>query len=466
MATEEVLQYLDEDFPRFLEMLKGWVRIPSVSAPGFDPQAMRTSADYIAEVFREMGLETTILEASGNHPYVLASLEVDPKRPTVLLYGHHDVQPPGREEKWASPAFEPTLRDDGRLYGRGVVDDKAGVILHVAAVEAWLRAGGGLPLNVKFLVDGEEEIGSPGLERILEEHRDELRADVLLITDTANFDTGVPALTYRLRGLVLVDVEVRGLRERLHSGMWGGPVPDPVMGMNRMLASLVDAEGRIAVPGILDDVEPPEEWEEEALERLPHDAEAFGRQAGLLEGVEVLGAKDGGIWRRLWFEPSLTISALEASPLEGATNQIVDAARARIGIRTVPRQDPEKVARALEKHLRKHVPWGLQLTVEPGPTAPWWRTEPRGPAIQAAVEALREGYGTEPVFIGCGGSIPFVEPMTRAFPEAPVLLMGLEDPPCRAHAENESLHLGDWRKGMRSAVILYELLARHGHRDG
>jgi acetylornithine deacetylase/succinyl-diaminopimelate desuccinylase-like protein len=313
---------------------------------------------------------------------------------------------------------------------------------------------------VRFIVDGEEEVGSPNFAGLLQEHPDELSADIVVLNDTSNHDTGIPSLTYRLRGLVLVDVEVSSLRERLHSGMWGGPVVDPVMGLNKLLATLVCDDGSIAVPALLEDVRPPSDWEKRQLQSLPYSEAEFREQAGILPGVELGGPKNASVWEKLWFLPSITVSALEASPLKGATNQIIDSARARIGVRTVPDQNLDKVRAALIQHLHANAPWGLQVKTSPGHTAPWWCGEPRGPALDAAVEALREGFGREPVFIGCGGSIPFVKPIADTFPGIPTILVGVEDPVCRAHAENESLHLEDWKKSMRSAVILYDKLSR------
>jgi acetylornithine deacetylase/succinyl-diaminopimelate desuccinylase-like protein len=456
----DILEGLEETFDGFLGKLVEFGRIPGVSAEGFDAEELRRSAEFAAAVLEEVGLERIeIWTPDGGGPYVKGEWLKKPGAPTVLLYAHHDVQPPGREELWESPPFAPTERR-GRLYGRGVVDDKAGMMMHVAAIDAWMRATGELPLNVKFIVDGEEEIGSPKFERLLQEHHDELSADIVVLNDTANLDTGIPSLTYRLRGQVHVDVEVSALEARLHSGMWGGPVPDPVMGLNKLLSTLVHDDGSIAVEGLLEGVRPPSVWEREQLRSLPYREGAFREQAGMLPGVEIAGRRDASVWEKLWFLPSLTVSALEASPLKGAANQIIESARARIGVRTVPDQDPDKLRETLVRHLHEKAALGLQVRTTPGSSAPWWCGEPKGPAIDAAIESLREGFGAEPVFIGCGASIPFVQPVTRAFPEAPTILMGVEDPACRAHAENESLHLGDWKKSMRSAAILYDKLSR------
>ena len=255
LDRERVLARLEQSFERALDELGELVRIPGVSAAGFDPKHVAQSAERVADLLRNSGLERVeVLRLEGAHPYVAAEWIHAPDAPTVLIYAHHDVQPPGRLERWESGAFEPTLRADGRLYGRGVVDDKAGLMLHVAALRAWLEAAGELPVNVKLIVEGEEEIGSPHLEDFLRAQRERLAADVIVLSDTANLDTGLPSLTTSLRGLVIVEVEARALDHPLHSGMWGGPIADSAGALVRLLARLTDDRGVIQVPGIYDDV--------------------------------------------------------------------------------------------------------------------------------------------------------------------------------------------------------------------
>ena len=255
-APQDVLQALLRRLDGTTQELVEFARIPGVSADGFDPSEVARSAEHAAGLVRDAGFDNAeVVEIPGAHPYVLADwLGAGPDRPTVLIYAHHDVQPPGRAERWRTPAFEPTLRDDGRLYGRGVVDDKAGLLVHLAAARAWREATGALPLNVKLIVEGEEEIGSPHLAEFLRAHRERLAADVIVLSDTANLDTGIPSLTTSLRGLVSVDVTVRALDHPIHSGMWGGPVLDAATALARLLARLVDDEGRLQVPTLEDDV--------------------------------------------------------------------------------------------------------------------------------------------------------------------------------------------------------------------
>ncbi len=457
---DAALRALERGAGRTLADLIGLARIPSVSADGFDPRQVERSAERVAQLLADAGLHgVEQLRVPGAHPAVYGEWLDAPGAPTALIYAHHDVQPPGRAEHWKSPPFEPTERGDGRLYGRGVVDDKAGLLLHVAALRAWCEAGGGLPLNVKVLVEGEEEIGSLHLGELLRAHRGRLRADVLVLSDTANLVTGLPSFTVSLRGLVSVDVAVRALDHPLHSGIWGGPVPDAATALCAILGRLTDARGAIAVPGLADDAPELAPAERAALEALPFDAEAFRADAGLLAGVPLSGEPGRGVYEQLWARPALAVTALEAMPLAEAGNQLIAEARGRVGLRLAPGQDAERASRALVASLERDPPRGVRVEARVRSASPGWRTDPVGPAFDAARRALRAGFGREPVAIGCGGSIPFVGPFLAELGGAPALLLGLEDPPCNAHGENESLHLGDFRMACRSAVHLLAELA-------
>ncbi len=455
-APREVLDAIDRRFDSTIEELIDLAGIPSVSAAGFDPAEVERSAERVAELFRGIGLRAVeILRIDGAHPYVTAEwLDAGPGAPTALIYAHHDVQPPGRLEHWQTPAFEPTLRSDGRLYGRGVVDDKAGIVLHAAALEAWLEVKGNLPINVKLIVEGEEEIGSEHLADFLRAHRERFDADVLVLSDTANLDTGIPSLTTSLRGLVSVDVTVRALDHPLHSGMWGGPVPDAATALAMLLARLVDDEGEIAVPGLLDDVPALSADERAALDALPFDEAAFRKDAGMPPGARLAGDKRYSVYERLWYRPSLAVTAIEGMPLEVAANQLIAEARARVGVRLAPGQDAARASRLLVDFLGSAPPHGVTLELEADTAVAGWRTTTAAPAFGAARRALAAGFGREPVEIGCGGSIPFVGPFSSVLGGIPALLLGLEDPPCNAHGENESLDLDDFRKAARSSAHL------------
>jgi acetylornithine deacetylase/succinyl-diaminopimelate desuccinylase-like protein len=454
------LDYLDAHRGAFQSTLVEMSRIPSVSAEGFPPEEVRRSAESVARALRDAGVENVeVLEIPGVHPYVYGDWLHAPGAPTILLYGHHDVQPEGVLERWTSPPYVPTERN-GRLYGRGTADDKAGVMAHVAAVASYLKSSGRLPCNVKFVIEGEEEIGSENLGRFLEKYKGRLAADFIVLSDTANFDTGIPALTYQLRGICQVDLEVRGLGQPRHSGMWGGPVPDPVQIICRLIADLQGKSGELNVPGLYKKVAKPSAKQLGRIRKLPFDAAKFKREAGMMPGMKLAGEKGYSAYEHMWTRPSLTVIALEARPIKGSSNQIIDSARARLSLRIVPNMDPKEAGRLLVKKLTTKPPYGIKVTAKVTGGTPWWTTDPEGPAFEAARRALKSGFGKETAMIGAGGSIGFVQPFADLLGGAPCLLMGVEDPECNAHSENESLHLGDWLKCMKSAIYLYDELSR------
>lgn len=458
-AIEKALAHHAAHAQAYVEELKQLVRIPSVSFPGFDAAQVRRSAEATCALMGRAGLENVqLLEMPGAHPYAYGEWKHAPGRPTLLLYAHHDVQPAGEAEKWKIPdPFQP-VEQDGRLWGRGAADDKAGILVHIAAIDSWLCSSGGLPVNVKMIVEGEEEAGSGSLPAFLAKHRALLQADAIVLTDTGNFETGLPSITTALRGIVVVQVEVKALRQPVHSGMWGGPVPDPTMALVKLLSRLVKDDGTIDLPGIYDKVRPLNAEERRSLEALPTSDELFRRQAGMLPGVQLLGGRPP--WEMNWRQPSLAINAIQASSRKDARNIICESAWARVGIRTVPDMDAKEVGAQLAAALQENPPWGVQVEVTFESDGGWWYTAGSAPAFHAARKALRRGYGQEPVSIGCGGSIPFVEPFARALGGVPALLIGVEDPWSNAHSENESLHLGDFAKAARSAICFYAELVR------
>ncbi len=439
--------------------LDALVRIPSVSAPGFDTGEVRRAAEAVRVLLAARGLEhARLLEVEGSHPAVYADwLHAGPGAPTVLLYAHHDVQPPGDAAGWTTPPFEPAERD-GRLFGRGAADDKAGVMAHVAAVDAWLGARGHLPLNVKVIIEGEEETGSEHLPGLIDGYADLLRADVMVIADTVNWKVGVPAITYLLRGLVDCEVELRALDHPLHSGAYGGPVPDPITGLVKLIAAATDEHGAVAIPGLREAREPTPD-ERARLRALDFDVEVFRRDAGLLDGVQVTGDPDLHPLEKLWMRPNLTVIGLDAPPVAGSSNTIVPSARARLSLRLAPGQDPQESLRLLCDWLRAHAPWGLHVEVTPGATAHPFLADPEGPAFKAAATALEAAYGHPVVYAGIGGTIPFIEPFAMRFGGAPALLLGVEDPDSRAHGTDESLHLADWARACLGEAYLFAELA-------
>ncbi len=456
-------QYVEENFSIFLDDLKTLVRISSVSFDGFPENELNRSAEAVASLLKIRGLENVrIVRIPGAHPYVYGERLRAPGKPTLLLYAHHDVQPPGRVELWNSPPFEPTHREGPggeRLYGRGAADDKAGVVVHTSAIAAYLNTIGELPVNVKMVVEGEEEVGSSHLAEFLKTYRKELDADILVLTDTGNFDCGIPALTVALRGLVGVEIEVRALTKTVHSGMWGGPVPDPAMALSKMLASLVDDQGQISIPGVLDDVRPISKEEMKELQKIPFHEEDFRKQVGMVKSVQFLKSEPNA-YIQTWRLPSLTVNAIQASSRLQSGNIINDVAWAKVTIRIVADMKPEKVLQQLKSYLQSQVPWGLEIELKTEACNGAWATDGKGPVFEAAERALQNGYGHVPYKIGSGGSIPFVQPFADALGGAPALLIGVEDPYTNAHGENESMLLKDFKSACVSQVFLFDELSK------
>jgi acetylornithine deacetylase/succinyl-diaminopimelate desuccinylase-like protein len=450
---EAALEHFSAHTREHLNELKDLVRIPSISFPGYDPAPLTLCSRAVEALLMKSGLtDVRILESGSGSPAVFGQWIGAPGKPTILLYAHYDVQPIGRAELWTTPPFEPSERDK-RLYGRGVSDDKAGVVMHAAAMASYLAAVNSLPINVKVLIEGEEEVGSTNLNRLLDQHRRLLSADVVLIADSENFDSGTPSLTASLRGIVTVNVEVRSLAASVHSGTWGGPLPDPVLALSKMLASLVDDQGKPAIAGIADKVRARSPQEQADLNNIPFVESTYRQQSKLLEGVRIIGS-EGPVYDKMWHQPSISVNAIEASSRKQAANIINDAAWARVGIRTVPDMDTDETLELLIRHLRKQAPWGVQVTIKPETPSRWWRTDTSGPAFTAARKALEKGYGATPAVVGAGGSIPFVQTITDALGGAPALLFGVGDPYSAAHSENESLLISDWQKGCRSLILL------------
>jgi acetylornithine deacetylase/succinyl-diaminopimelate desuccinylase-like protein len=438
---------VDQGFETVRAHLDSLIRIPSVSAPGFDPGEVRRSAEAAASLLGTAGFSgVRLLDIEGAHPAVFGEIPAPPGEPTVLLYAHHDVQPPGPDEEWDTDPFEPVERD-GRLYGRGSCDDKAGIAVHLGAV---LAHGGRPPVGVKVLFEGEEEIGSLHLADFIADHGAALAADAIVIADSENWRVGEPALTTSLRGLVDCVVEVRTLRAAVHSGQFGGVYPDAIMCLARMLSMLHDDAGSVAIAGLVGS-------EADALDLTE---EELAEQAGVLPGVSPIG--DGGLTSRMWTKPAVSVLAVDAPPVIGAINQLVPVARAKVSMRIAPGQDPDAAAAALRRHLESAAPWGAEVTIHEGA---------RGAAISLAADnatsdafrrAMRSAWGRDPVDIGVGGTIPFVSAFADSFPDAHILLTGAADPTSGAHGPNESLHLGDLRRSVLAEAVALRLLSRDG----
>jgi cysteinylglycine-S-conjugate dipeptidase len=425
--------------------LEALVRIPSVSADPGRAEDVRRSAAATADLFRAEGFEDVqVLAVGGGAPAVVARRPAPQGAPTVLLYAHHDVQPVGDPALWESEPFEPTERGD-RLYGRGAADDKAGIAAHLAAVRAF---GADLPVGVTVFVEGEEEIGSPTLLPFLETHQDLLTADVIVIADSGNWDIGVPALTTSLRGLVDCFVEVRTVKHGVHSGMWGGVVPDAVTTLVRLLATLHDDRGNVAVDGLQSGPAADVDYPEDRLRA----------ESGIADGVELIGT--GSVVERLWTKPAIATIGFDATRTADASNTLIPAAKAKISLRVAPGDDAIAAMDRLREHLEKHVAWGAQLTFTPGETGQPTKIDATGPAYDAARAAFRDAWdGVEPVDMGVGGSIPFIAAFNKAFPDAAVLVTGVEDPDTRAHGANEGLHLAEFERVCVAEALLLRNLA-------
>ncbi|HUG75800.1 MAG TPA: M20/M25/M40 family metallo-hydrolase, partial [Acidimicrobiia bacterium] len=422
--TADLTAAVNDLFPDVTDELTRLVRIPSVSAPGFEPARVRESADATADLLRRSGFSgVTLLEIDGAHPAVYAEMPGPEGVPTVLLYAHHDVQPPGPDAEWPhGEPFVPAERD-GRLYGRGSSDDKGGVVTHAAMGRLF---DGSPPVNLKVFIEGEEEIGSAHLTAFLDEYGPLLASDVIVIADSTNWRVGVPSITTSLRGLVSVRVEVAVLEAGVHSGMFGGAVPDALTILTRVLASLHDDAGNVAVPGLVGFDSDPLDLTEDELRG----------QAGVLPSVELLG--DGSLTTRLWSRPAAAVLAIDAPPVKEAINQLIPRASAKVSVRIAPGDEPARAMDSLISYLSGQPAWGAEVTVTPLESGEPFALTPGDPRVEAFRDAMRSVWGVEPVDMGIGGSIPFVAAFSEANPEAAILLVGAGDPTSAAHGPNES----------------------------
>ena len=422
------------------------MRIPSVSAASFDATQVRRSAEATAAWLASSGLNgVRLLEIDGAHPAVFGATPGPAGSPTVLLYAHHDVQPPGPDELWESPPFEPTERR-GRLFGRGTADDKAGIAVHAAALQAW---EGKPPVGVAVFIEGEEEIASQHLPQFLSKYEDLLHADAIVLADCANWTIGQPALITSLRGIVDCMVEVRTLDHAVHSGRYGGPVPDALTALCRLIATLHNRKGGVAVKGL-------RTGPRHAL-RLPESD--LRRFTGLRPGVRLLGR--GSLTQRLWARPAISVLGIDAPPTADAAHKLVPVASAKISIRLAPGDDPQRAFRAVAGHLRRRAPWGAEVTVSPSREGKPHSINASGQVFEAFRRACADTWGRAPVEPGSGGSLPLVGALAVAYPDMALLLTGVEDPESNTHSENESVHLDELRNCcINEAMLLSHLAAR------
>jgi acetylornithine deacetylase/succinyl-diaminopimelate desuccinylase-like protein len=454
-----VLEWLKQHHDDLIRDLAELVAVPSISTDGNHQQEIDKVAAVTCEQMRQAGLQNVeILRCGDSNPFAYGEWLGAPGEQTVFLYAHNDVQPINFAEQWESDPWKLTARD-GRLFGRGAADDKGAITAQLGAVAAYLKTRGSLPVNVKIVVEAEEEVGSRNLDAFFRQHKDRIRSDVIVVCDTENIETGIPSLTYSLRGIVAAVVEVQSAKLPVHSGMAGGLLADAALALDVVLSRLYWKNGKLPIPHFYDRVRKMTPRERKALRDLPANVAKWRKDLGILPKVQFALEKGSHPYEQTWRKPAVTIIAQEASSIKSASNQVLPKASAIVSCRIVPDQEPEEVLEQLQAFLTKDPPWGVKVTVKEMGTLKWWMTDPTGPAFEAALAAMRAGFGKKPVAIGCGGSIGFVGPLAELFGGAPALLLGIEDPRSNAHAPNESLHEGDFRKLMASIAHLFENLS-------
>ncbi len=450
-----VSDYLQRNRDRSLEELNEWLRIPSISAKSEHRDDTARAAEWLAGRMRAVGLQTVDVVPTAGNPVVVGEWRGAPEgAPTLLVYGHYDVQPPEPLDEWTSPPFEPVIKD-GRIYARGSVDDKGQVYLHLKAVEAHLAENGSLPVNVVFLVEGEEEVGSPNLGKFLQEHVERLRCDAVMISDTTMFAPGLPSITVGLRGLAYMEVRVQGPSTDLHSGAYGGAVVNPALVLARILSQLHDEKGRIAIPGFYDRVHELTQEQRDAIAALPFEEEGLREEVG----APALGGEQGfGSVERIWARPTLDVNGLLSGYTgEGAKTVLPARAMAKVSMRLVPDQDYKEIERIFIDHVKSLAPEGVTVEVEALHGGQPWFAEPEGRVFDAAKRALARAYGRDPVMIREGGSIPIVQSFQQTL-GAPVVLIGFGLPGENAHAPNEWMSVDNFHQGAEAIAALYEEL--------
>jgi succinyl-diaminopimelate desuccinylase len=447
--------YLQTHRKAFEDDLCEWLRIPSVSADSRHRDDIQKAAEWVLGQFQRCGLEAR-LYPTELHPIVFAQTPPVPGAPVVLVYGHYDVQPPDPLNEWITPPFEPSIRN-GNVYARGATDDKGQVLTHVKSVQAWLESQGSLPVQIKFLIEGEEEVGSQSLGGFLEQHRDQLACDVVVISDTSQLGPGQPAITYGLRGIAYYELFLTGPRQDLHSGTFGGAVINPAIVLSQILSKLLDDQGRIQLPGFYDDVVPLTQREREAFAALPFNEEEFKQRLG----VEAVGGEVGySTLERRSARPTFDINGLWSGYQgEGAKTVLPCRAGAKFSFRLVPNQDPAKVTAALQAFIQQHCPPGVRAELIDHHGASGFLVPLESPYVTAAAAAIEQGFGHRPYFIREGGSIPIVTKFSRQL-GADVLLLGWGLDDDNTHSPNEKFHLEDFHRGIRASAYLWWELSK------
>jgi acetylornithine deacetylase/succinyl-diaminopimelate desuccinylase-like protein len=450
-----IAKYLDQHAEKFVTELQDFLRIPSVSAdPAFLPH-MTQAATWVEQQFRQLGFKTELVKTPG-HPIVYAEWLQAPESPTALVYGHYDVQPPDPLDLWTTPPFEPTIRD-GAIYARGATDDKGQVFTHIKSAEAWLKTIGKLPVNLKYVIEGEEEVGSKNLDDFLTARKDALKCDVAVISDTSKYSADVPAITVGLRGIIACEVTVTGPKKDLHSGVFGGSIANPATGLARMIAALHDDAGRIQIPGFYDDVVPLSKEERAEIAALPFEEAEYRQELGV---PTVFGETGFTTTERRWARPTCEVNGLFGGYTGVGPKTIVPSkATVKITCRLVPNQNPEKLLHSLEQFLRSRLPTGLTMEFTSFHGAPGFLMDRNSPYLKAAAEAVAEGFGKLPVSIREGGSIPVVTTFKEIL-GVDTLLLGWGLNTDNLHSPNEHFSLANFQRGIKASAALWECLAK------
>jgi len=453
---DNVIDFINMNREKYLDELKGLLAIPSISALPEHAADVRRCAEWCGDEMRRIGLENVKLLDTPGNPIVYGDWLGAPGTPTILFYGHYDVQPVDPLNLWESPPFEATVRD-GEIYARGAADDKGQVFMHFKAVEAHLKQNGRLPVNIKFFLEGEEEIGSVHLDDFIRAHKEDLRADLVVISDTGMFDRGVPSICYGLRGLVYCQIDLRGSSGDMHSGVFGGAVANPAFVLAQIIAQMKDRSGRVKVPGFYDDVRALEEAERQAWAQLPFNEKKYRKDFGI---PKLSGEVGYSTLERTWARPTLEVNGLLSGFTgEGAKTVLPAVAMAKISMRLVPDQDPTKIADLFEAYVRKLTPKTVELTFTRWQGGKAWMASYDHPFMQAAARAIERGFGRAPVFTREGGSIPVVSTFQEEL-GLPSVLFGVGLPDENAHAPNEKLDLGNFHHGIIAAAYLYNEIAQ------
>jgi acetylornithine deacetylase/succinyl-diaminopimelate desuccinylase-like protein len=453
-----VIEHIEANSDRYLGELIDFLRLPSISTEVGNPEDLKRTAQFVADQLRKSRMKTVQIIPTGGHPIVYGERIEDASKPTVLVYGHYDVQPVDPLELWQSPPFKPEIRE-GKLYARGATDDKGQMMIHFKSAEAFMEIDGSLPLNLKFLIEGEEEIGSQHLDQFIRQHQEQLECDAVVISDTTMFAKNVPSLCYGLRGLAYLEIEVRGPNRDLHSGSFGGPVGNPAFALTTIVASMKDQSDRITIPHFYDDVRPLTESERKQFATLPFEVEDYKKN---LDVKDLAGEAGYTPLEQVWARPTLEVNGLVSGFTgEGAKTVLPSKAKAKISMRLVPDQDSEKIAKYFEDYVHSVAPSWVDVVVRNIHGGAPWVASLEHPALVAAADAIEKAFGKRPVFQREGGSIPVVATFTELL-KAPTVLMGIGLPGENAHAPNENLDLENFYAGVKSSAFFLERFAKLG----